>query len=110
MDNKTLHDCIIACWDCRQHCQKTFYHHCLDKGGAHTTPEHVKSMSDCIQICQINADFMIRQSQHINEVNKACAAICESCALSCEKIGDEAMLDCAKMCRKCSKLCATMSQ
>jgi hypothetical protein len=105
MDDKHIHECIVACWDCRHECQKTFFTHCLEMGKSHLNKDHIKAMIDCIQICQITADFLTRHSDQYSKISEACATICESCAKSCEKIGDEEMLHCAEMCRKCAEKC-----
>ena len=60
--NQKIEDCIKACWECRHECQETLFDHCLEQGGAHVAPDHVKIMADCIQICQTSADFMTRGS------------------------------------------------
>jgi hypothetical protein len=105
MENKLIQECLFACWDCRHECQKIFFTHCLEMGKSHLTKDHVKAMTDCIQICQITADFLTRESVHYNKVTEACATVCEECAASCKKIGDETMLHCAKMCMECADKC-----
>src|SRR5688572_22077379 len=57
-----LHGCIELCWSCRDTCQSMLFNHCLAKGGPHVAPDHVRLMTDCIQICQTSADFMTRNS------------------------------------------------
>src|SRR4051812_16707220 len=57
-----LHDCITQCWTCRTECQKVFFSHCLEAGGKHLEAEHVKILMDCIAICQVAADSMVRGS------------------------------------------------
>jgi len=102
--------CIQLCWDCRHMCQDTLYNHCLKMGGTHVAPDHVKIMSDCIQICQASADVMVRGSALHAEVCRACAAICRACADSCARIGDAHMQACASQCRKCAQACEEMSR
>ncbi len=106
----TNQNCITTCWECRDECQKTLFTHCLYEGGKHVTPEHVKLMTDCIQICQAAADFMTRQSSLHASVCAACDEICEACAKSCEAIGGEHMKRCAEICRRCAQTCREMSQ
>lgn len=100
-----FHDCITSCWNCRNECQKTFFTHCLEHGGAHVEKKHAQLMLDCIAICQLAADLMTRRSLFYADVCKACAAVCESCAESCETLGGEAMLECALLCRACAHNC-----
>lgn len=75
MTNKELKNCIEKVWECRNICQKTLFDHCLKKGGKHINIEHVKLMTDCIQICQIAADFMTRNSEMHDTICDACAEI-----------------------------------
>jgi len=107
-DNNSAH--VQTLWECRHHCQKTLFEYCLTMGGLHTQPEHIRRMLDCIEICQLAADFMTRGSVSAQyEIMEACAEICLLCATSCEKISDEKMLQCAEICRKCEKACRKMT-
>jgi hypothetical protein len=103
-----MKECIQACWDCRAVCQEMLFNHCLSMGGEHVAESHVKLMTDCIQICQLAADFMTRQSEMHDKVCGACADICDSCADSCEEIGGEEMNRCMEACRKCAEECRHM--
>ena len=102
--------CIQLCWDCRNTCQDTLFNHCLSMGGVHAAQAHVRLMTDCIQICQAAADFMVRGSALHTEVCRACAAICRACADSCARIGDAHMQACADRCRKCAESCEAMAR
>src|SRR4051812_47401506 len=53
-----LRDCIEACSACHDMCQHMIYQHCLQLGGKHVEPEHLKLMADCAQICHTAEDFM----------------------------------------------------
>ncbi len=105
-----MQECITACWNCRNECQTTLFNHCLQKDGEHTQQKHVKLMIDCIQICQIAADFMTRNSQLYKSICEACAKICETCADSCTQLKDTEMQRCADACRQCAETCRRMSQ
>lgn len=110
-DDHSLQNCIKICWDTRHHIQKTLAQHCLPMGGAHAEDAHVEIMIDCIQICQVAADFMTRGSAMHTAVCSACAIICDACADSCEAfVDDKEMLHCAEMCRACAKACRTTGQ
>lgn len=108
--DEKLRDCVNECWTCRDACQSTLTLYCLEKGGAHAAPEHVRMMLDCIQICQTSADFMTRNSAMHEYVCGACAEICDACADSCEQMDDERMKACAKECRACAKSCRDMGK
>ncbi len=106
----SLQSAIAQCWECRTECIETLFNHCLQQGGRHVVPEHVKIMTDCIQACQTAADFMTRRSaMHMVECN-ACADVCDACAVSCDAIGGDIMRACAETCRACAASCRTMSQ
>ena len=111
-DHGRMQDCIDACWQTHHFCQDTLYNHCLNHGEDHVTPQHVRLMTDCIQICQVAADFMTRGSALHLEVCGACAAICEKCAESCDAIDgdDDIMHRCAQICRRCADQCRQMSR
>jgi hypothetical protein len=108
--NPAFHDCIEQCWSCRDTCQSILFNYCLEQGGHHVAPPHVRLMMDCVQICQASADFMTRNSQMHAATCRACAEICEACAKSCEAMDDAEMRKCAEICRKCADSCRKMAQ
>jgi len=110
MNHQEREECIQLCWTCRDTCQKVFFHHCLEEGGEHVEQDHVKMMTDCIDICQIAADFMVRGSDHHQQICATCAEICEDCAKSCERIGGAKMQECADICRRCADKCREMGR
>lgn len=103
--NEKMHHCISECWQCRANCQDALFNHCLIIGYEHLAEKHVKIMTDCIEICQLAADFMTRNSSIYQLICKTCAEICDACAQSCEEIGDECMTKCAQICRSCAETC-----
>jgi hypothetical protein len=109
-NDPALRDCIQACWNCRDICQSTLYSYCLEQGGHHVQPAHVRVMTDCIEICQTTADFMTRKSELHAAICAACADVCEACAESCDLIDDEEMRACAKACNDCAASCREMSR
>lgn len=104
--------CIENCQDCRAVCLETI-NHCLEMGGEHASPEHIRLLQDCAQICATSADFMLRSSDYHPQVCGVCADICEACAQSCESLatGDaEAFMKrCADICRQCAESCRRMA-
>src|SRR3989344_5321677 len=63
--NKTssvMQECIQNCLECFQICSYVV-EHCLNKGGGHADPVHIKLLDDCSRICNLSADFMIRHSE-----------------------------------------------
>lgn len=108
--NPALHDCIEKCWSCRDPSQSILFNYCLERGGPHLAPDHVRLMMDCIQICQTSADFMTRNSAMHAIVCNACAAICGASARSCEAMDDAEMKTCAEICRSCAESCWDMAR
>lgn len=110
MNEQPMQECITHCWECRNECQKALFSHCLLAGGEHVKQNHVKLMTDCIQICQIAADFMTRESPFHKNICEVCAKICDACAESCAALKDEAMQQCAEVCRRCAESCRNMGK
>jgi hypothetical protein len=103
-----MQQCIQNCVSCHQICEQTLIH-CLEKGGAHADPTHIKLLRDCADICVLSADFMLRNSQFHARTCSVCAEICTACAQHCENMSnDEAMKACAEACRRCAESCSKM--
>ena len=100
--------CIDACEKCHDTCLQTLSQHCLEVGGKHVEPKHVRLMLDCVSICHTCEDFMLRGGIHHADICAACAHICEACAKSCEEVGE--MDDCVKACRSCAATCQEMAK
>lgn len=101
--------CIQNCSSCHQICERTLSY-CIEQGGPHVRPEHIKLLRDCIDICGVSADFMLRSSPFHMRTCGLCAEICEACAEDCEKMGQDAMMQaCAAACRRCVESCRSMS-
>ena len=103
-----MQECIDNCKSCHAMCLSHASQHCLEVGGKHTEPSHLRLMLDCAQICATSADFMLRGSAYHALTCGVCAQICEACAASCEQVGG--MDDCVQACRKCAQSCAQMAQ
>ena len=99
--------CMDDCHECHVMCLSMAMTHCLETGGRHTEPAHMRIMLDCAQICSVALDFMARDSAHHQHICRECAEICRSCAASCD--GLDGMEDCAAACRKCAESCERMA-
>lgn len=102
--------CIKLCQDCHALCTRTI-RHCLDLGGRHARPEHIRLLVDCAQMCQINVDYMLRESLLHERVCGLCAEACKLCAENCAQLaGDDLMLkQCVDLCRRCGESCERMA-
>lgn len=108
-DSAAMQECIANCVECHRVCLETIAH-CLRKGGRHAEAGHIRLLSDCAEICQTSANFMIRGSEHHALTCGACAEICARCAESCEQMADdEVMRRCAEVCRRCAESCRRMA-
>jgi len=97
---------IHDCQECAQMCEQMIQH-CLKEGGAHADPDHIGLLEDCVDICNLTARFLIRESSLHNLACELCAQITLVCAVDCERFeSDEAMQACAKICRKCYASCS----
>jgi hypothetical protein len=100
--------CIQNCLMCHQTCEQMIAH-CLNKGGRHATPDHIRLLQDCADICEMSADFMLRGSPFHSRTCAVCAEICRACAADCDSMADDEMMKaCADMCRRCADSCQTM--
>lgn len=104
-----MKSCIQNCLDCHSICLNTIQY-CLQKGGEHAEPTHLRLLQDCAQICQTSADFMLRTSGFHHETCAVCATLCDACAKSCESMGNDIQMKaCAQVCRRCAEICRSMS-
>jgi hypothetical protein len=109
MNNQSMQHCIQVCLECHSICLETIQH-CLSKAGKHADPAHIRLLSDCAQICQTSADFMLRGSNIHTDTCEVCAKTCEQCAEDCEQFkGDPDMKKCADICRQCAESCHEMA-
>lgn len=102
--------CIRLCQDCHVLCVRMIGH-CVELGGRHAAPDHIRLLMDCAQICTTTADYMARESSLHDRMCGLCSEICRLCAESCEHIaGDDQMVkQCAEMCRRCAESCKQMA-
>ncbi len=107
--NTEMQSCIQQCLDCYRSCTEAITGHCLEQGGDHVAPQHVRLMLDCADICQTSAAFMMRGSARHQQTCALCADICNQCAEECERLGDAHMRQCADVCRTCATSCQAMS-
>jgi hypothetical protein len=99
-NSDAMQHCIEQCTRCHQTCLTTALTHCLDQGGRHVEPTHMRLMIMCAEICQTAADFMLSRVDQHNIICGACAQVCQACAEGCEAIGD---MDCATACEQMAK-------
>lgn len=108
--SEKMRGCIELCQDCHVLCIQMIGH-CLGLGGRHATPDHIRLLMDCAQICTTTADYMGRGSSFHDRTCSLCSEICRLCAESCEQVaGDDQMVkQCAELCRRCAGSCEHMT-
>ena len=106
MDEK-MRRCIDACLDCHRVCVTEASQHCLDVGGRHVEPRHMRLMLGCGEICRTSGYFMELGTEFHKRTCAVCADVCEECANDCEQVGD--MEECVRACRHCAESCRRMA-
>ncbi|HLV21625.1 MAG TPA: four-helix bundle copper-binding protein [Polyangiaceae bacterium] len=100
--------CIQDCLECANICEQTIQF-CLQLGGKHAAPDHIRLLRDCAETCLMSAAMMSRGSHFHRQHCALCAEICKACADSCARLGREPQLQtCADACRKCEQSCRQM--
>jgi hypothetical protein len=108
--DEAMQRCIDDCLNCASICTETMMH-CLQMGGEHAEPEHIRLLIDCAEICQTSANFMLRHSNLHGQVCGVCAVVCERCAEDCARFTDDSVMqECAEVCRTCAESCREMAR
>jgi hypothetical protein len=98
-----LQDTLDKLAQCHETCLSMALTHCLEIGGAHARPQHLRLMLDCSSFCGLAEDAILRKSQFHASILSLCADICETCAGACEALGR--METCVAACRACMASC-----
>lgn len=105
-----LKEGIDVCLEAQRICTQTIPH-CLTKGGLHADVKHIRLLLECAEICALNANFMMRGSEHHYASSVLCAEICEACSMECSKFAEDIFMQrCADICKKCSSICRQLSE
>jgi hypothetical protein len=107
--SEEMHECIERCSDCHDVCLATVIY-CLNQGGEHAAPEHIRTLLDCAQACDTSRDFLLRGSALHRETCRVCAEACDRCTDSCEHLDDDVTRRCAEECRRCAASCRAMAK
>ena len=63
-------------------------------------PELLACMVDCVDLCTTTASFIVRGSEHADDLREVCAELAKCVEESCEEYGDDEVLTaCADACR-----------
>ena len=105
-----MRHCIDLCLACYATSEATKAH-CVELGGKHVEPAHLRRMADCARLCLTAADFMLRGSDLHGRICDLSAEACRICADDCERVdpSDPMMQECAVACRRCAEACEKMA-
>jgi hypothetical protein len=103
--NPMTQSAVTDLWDCHRMCEEMIAE-CLRRGGEHASPDRIRMLTDCADICQITADFLVRNSEVASKMCGMCAEMCIRCAEMFERTGDDQF---AQKCRKCADACRQMA-
>ncbi len=98
-----IEDCIRSAQHCHDVCLRSAMDHCLHAGEAHVEPEQYCLLMNCVDICQLTANFQTGRSRFSAQLCGLCAEICETAARSCAQI--DGMAHCAQACADCAQAC-----
>ncbi|ANQ84923.1 four-helix bundle copper-binding protein [Azoarcus olearius] len=99
--------CIEDCRACELVCLSMATGHCLEKGGRHTEPDHLRTMLVCARVCALAAEVMATGSSLHRQVCAVCADICDACISSCRDLDE--MDACIDACERCKNSCEAMT-
>lgn len=103
--DSAIRECIDQCQKCETFCLDTI-NQCLERGGAHADPGHIRMLMGCAEMCETCATFMLFDSPLSARVCALCADICDACAKECGRLEDKV---CADTCRRCAEICRQMA-
>jgi hypothetical protein len=106
--SRQAQETIEALQHCHATCHSMTMLHCLEMGGEHARPQHLRLMLDCAAICAFTADAIGRKSQFHHRFDAVCAEVCRTCAQDCENIGG--MEESVQACRRCADLCESLAR
>lgn len=106
--SRQVRDTIQALQHCHATCQSMAMTHCLEMGGEHARPQHLRLMLDCAAFCAFTADALGRKSQFHNRFAQLCAEVCDTCKQDCAALGQ--MEECVQACHDCSRLCTEVAR
>jgi hypothetical protein len=85
--------------------------HALRHGGAENTAHIIRVMSDCVEMCQTAANFMLRGSPNHKKTCAVNAEFCREVARECARFeDDDVMQKVVEVTTACAESCEQMAQ
>lgn len=100
--------CIDQCTATHQ-AALTVSGHALRHGGEENASRVIRVLSDCVELCQTAANFMLRGSPNHTRVCALNAEICREVARECGKFDDEPMRRMVEIATECAETCEAMA-
>jgi hypothetical protein len=103
-----MEECIQECLNCHRVCMQVFSHLLtLESDAQPATPDQLRLLLDCAQLCALCADFLIRASEFDTSLSHLCREACRRCQQMCETLGqiDLMVPGCAVACARCANAC-----
>ena len=98
--------CVDRCRETYEGCQVAIAH--ILEGDGQGKERQVRLLTDCAEICETCASFLLRRSGRHAIVCRACADICDAVSGEFGTYGDELMAALIDICRECAKACKDM--
>lgn len=83
--------------------------HALRHGGDENSAHLIRVLSDCVEMCQTCANFMLRGSPNHKHTCGVNAKVCREVAKECSKFDDEPMKKMAEVAGSCAESCEKMA-
>ncbi len=111
VDERTLAECIQACFDCEQACTACA-DACLGEEQIEMLIRCIRLNLDCADVCDATGKIVSRQTAFepvmVQAMLRACAEACRLCGDECAmhaQHGMEHCRVCAEACRRCEQAC-----
>jgi hypothetical protein len=100
-------ECIDACIEAAAMCREAL---ALGLGAtAAYLPEHLRTLADCSDVCQMTAALLTRESDFRADVCRLTAEVCKVCAQSCRHFATHELMLCAERCEDAADACETLA-
>jgi hypothetical protein len=107
--DERMQEAIDRCQSCKEMCLASAVH-CLEVGGRHAAPDHIRLLISCAEICDTSVRLMLLGSAQHDRACEVCADVCETCADVCQTFDDDELMQrCAEICRRCAESCRDMA-
>lgn len=83
--------------------------HALRHGGDENTNHVIRVLSDCVEMCQTAANFMLRGSPNHRKTCAVCGQICREVAAECGRFDDDVMARVVDAAERCAGSCEAMA-